>query len=662
MKNVRKEVIVFMILTRKSVELLAPAGTWDALVADVESGADAVYLGGKHFNMRMHEGDFNFDDALLRKAIDYAHAHDVRLYITLNNLISDEEIPQLKEYLQYLEEIRPDALLVQDFAVLELVHELGITIPLHTSVMMNTHNEHAIEKLKEYGITRIVVGREMTLSELALFRERTGIEVEYFMHGDMCISESGQCIHSGVVFGQSGNRGRCLKPCRWAYELIDEESGKRLDEDGPGPYKLALKDMCMYRAIPELIQAGVFSFKIEGRMRPAPFLRRIVSIYRAAIDAYIEDPTGYAPNEADWKRLYDNRARDFTTTFAFGQPTAKDIGFDGSREPRFFSQAVKEAGFQDEILKQERPIEKENAPHRTLAVRVGTPDAARAAIESGADVVYIGGEAFRPQRPWRLADYAEIISYAKEQHVRAVLNTPRTTMRRECGELEQFFSSIAAWAQQPDGIMVSNLGSLKLAQTLTDLPVQADLSFNLFNHLATVFMKDNGIVQACASLELSFEQLREIVESAALPIEVVVHGSYETMICDHNFPAMSLPQYNELDHPELMDRHYALRDTAGEVHRIRIDQFGRNHIYFAKDLCLYPYLDKFNGVASYRIEAQDETPDYTALLTKTYRAALDRLADGKPALDEADFQALQEAAPRALGIGTYRFRESRNSI
>lgn len=651
-----------MILTRKSVELLAPAGTWDALVADVESGADAVYLGGKHFNMRMHEGDFNFDDAALKKAIDYAHAHDVRLYITLNNLISDEELPALKEYLQYLEEIQPDALLVQDFAVLELVHEMGITIPLHTSVMMNTHNEHAIEKLKEYGITRIVVGREMTLSELALFRARTGIEVEYFMHGDMCISESGQCIHSGVVFGQSGNRGRCLKPCRWAYELIDEKSGKRLDEGGPGPYKLALKDMCMYRAIPELIQAGVFSFKIEGRMRPAPFLRRIVSTYRAAIDAYIADPTGYATDEEGWKQLYENRARDFTTTFAFGQPTAKDIGFDGTREPRFFSEAVKEAGFQDDILKQERPIQKENASHRTLAVRVGTPAAAKAAVDAGADVVYVGGEAFRPQRPWRLTDYAEVLAYAQERNVRVVLNTPRTTMRRECGELEQLFSSIRDWKQQPAGIMVSNLGALKLAQSLTNLPVQADLSFNLFNHLATVFMKDNGITQACASLELSFEQLREIVENAVLPIEIVIHGGYESMICDHNFPAMSLPAYNELNEPELMDRHYALRDKAGEIHRIRIDQFGRNHIYFAKDLCLYPYLAKFNGIASYRIEAQDETPAATARLTKIYRKALDRLAAGDASFDEHEFKTLQENAPRGLGIGTYRFRESRNSI
>lgn len=651
-----------MLLNRKSVELLAPAGTWDALVAGVESGADAVYLGGKHFNMRMHEGEFNFDDALLKKAIDYAHEHGVRLYITLNNLISNEEIPALREYLAYLNEIRPDALLVQDFAVLELVHEMGITIPLHTSVMMNTHNEHAIEKLKEYGITRIVVGREMTLSELSLFRERTGIEVEYFMHGDMCISESGQCIHSGVLFGQSGNRGRCLKPCRWAYKLIDEKTGEVLDKDGPGAYKLALKDMCMYRAIPQLIQAGVFSFKIEGRMRPAGFIRRIVSTYRKAIDAYIADPNGYTTDEEGWKTLYDNRARDFTTTFAFGQPGKKDIGFTGEREPRFFSHAVKEAGFQDEVLRQERDIEKENAAHRTLSVRVNTMESAKAAIDNGADTIYVGGEAFRPLRPWKLGDYEEILAYAKGK-ARVVVTTPRTTMRRECGELEQFFTALRTI--RPDGLMVSNLGSLKLAQSLTDLPVQADLSFNLFNQLAAKFLKENGLSMAATSYELSFEQLREIVETAELPLETVVHGSYESMICDHDFPAMSLPEFNELDNPEVLDRHYALLDTAGEKHAIRIDQYGRNHLYFAKDLCLYPYLAKFNGLASYRIEAQDYTPELTGRVTKLYREALDALVAGKgaeEAFDHAAFEEVERLSPREWGIGTYRFRQSRNSI
>lgn len=648
-----------MLLHRKSVELLAPAGTWDAMTAAIDAGADAVYLGGKHFNMRLHEGDFNFDDARLKEAIDYAHAHDVHLYVTLNNLISNEELPALRDYLAYLEEIRPDAILVQDFAVLELVHEMGITVPLHTSVMMNTHNEYAIEKLKEYGITRIVVGREMTLSELALFRARTGIEVEYFMHGDMCISESGQCIHSGVLFGQSGNRGRCMKICRWPFAFINEETGEVLDASSPGPYKLALKDMCMYRAIPALIQAGVFSFKIEGRMRAPEFIRRLVSTYRAAIDAYIADPNGYTTDEEGWRSLYENRVRDYTTTFAFGQPTAIDIGMTGEREPRFFSQAIEEAGFADEVLREEPPIAKENEPSRRLSVRVGTPEAARAAIDAGADTVYVGGEAFRPQRPWTLRDYEALVrDTAGRAHV--IVNTPRTTMRRECGELEQFFTALNDIGV--DGVMVGNLGTLKLARTLTKLPIQADHSFNLFNHLAATFLKENGLTMATASYELSFRQLREIVENAVLPIEAVVHGAYESMICDYNFPAMSLPAYNDLDSPELLDTHYAFRDEAGGVHSIRIDQYGRSHIYFAKDLCLYPYLEKFNGLGSYRIEAQDYTADVTAEIVRIYRAALDRLAAGGDGYRAAEFDRLTEVAPRPLGIGTYRFRQSRNSI
>ena len=270
-------------------------------------------------------------------------------------------------------------------------------------------------------------------------------------------------------------------------------SGEVLDKNSEGPYKLALKDMCMYRAIPQLIQAGVFSFKIEGRMRPAPFIRRIVSTYRKAIDAYIADPQGYTPDEEGWRSLHENRARDFTTTFAFGGTTKQDIGFTGEREPRFFSNAVKEAGFQDEVLLQEKAIEAENTSPRHLSVRVGTPAAAKAAIDNGANCVYIGGEAFRPNRPWKLKDYEEIIAYAHVHQAKAVIETARTTRRRECGELEQFFTALKCLPQQPDGIMVSNLGSLQLDQKLTDYPLYADHSFNLFNHLAAKFMKENGI-------------------------------------------------------------------------------------------------------------------------------------------------------------------------
>ena len=234
-------------------------------------------------------------------------------------------------------------------------------------------------------------------------------------------------------------------------------------------------------------------------------------------------------------------------------------------------------------------------------------------------------------------------------------------MRRECGELEQFFSDVNGREElKADGIMVSNLGSLKLAKQYTDLPIQADVSFNLFNHLAAKFLKENGLTQGCSSLELSFEQLSEIVENSELPVETIVHGSYESMICDHNFAEMSLPHYNDLDNPEILDRHYSFLDNAKEKHSIRVDQFGRQHIYFAKDLCLYPYLAKFNGLASYRIEAQDYTPEFTGTVTKIYREALDALAAGKE-IDQTKLELLQKG-PRALGVGTYRFRQSRNSI
>ena len=239
--------------------------------------------------------------------------------------------------------------------------------------------------------------------------------------------------------------------------------------------------------------------------------------------------------------------------------------------------------------------------------------------------------------------------------------TPRTTMRRECGELEQFLTALNSFADRPDGILVSNLGALKLVQDNTGLPVQADFSFNLFNHMSARFMKKNGITMATASLEMSFEQLRNLVEASELPIEVIIHGSYESMICDHNLPAMVLP-YNHLANPEFNDRHYAMLDRANQVHPLRMDQFGRDHVLFAKDLCYYSYLDKYNGVASFRIEAKDYAPEFVGQVTKLYRNALDKLANGEKFVDEKAFADMQEKSPRQLGVGVYRFRQSQDAL
>ena len=632
-------------MERKSVELLAPAGTWNALLAAIDAGADAVYLGGKAFNMRVHDSSFNFDDEQLKEAIIFAHNRGVKIYVTLNNLISNEELLPLENYLRYLDEIKPDAILVQDLAVINFAKKFGVKIPIHASIMMNIHNSPAVELLKEFGVTRVVISREFSLAEVSLIKNRTKMEIEYFVHGDMCFSESEQCIHSGIVFGQSGNRGRCMKPCRWTYKFIDENSGETLND---WSHKLALNDMCMFRNIPELIQAGVTSFKIEGRMRPPEFIHRLVSTYRAEIDAYFADPMGYSVDENRWKTLFSNRVRNFTTTFAFGAPTTSDIGLTGKREPKIFSKAVVEPKFDDlavqEIFSEERAIksaEKTQKPQKPqLTVRVMTLEAARAAIESGADLIYVGGEVFRPLKPWKRAELQAAIEFTHAAGKKIVLATPRTSRDKDLAELE-----ICAGF---DGVLVGNLGALNFVKAKTDAKIFADVSFSIFNPVAAEFLQKLGAIQATASLELGFAQLRSVVEGSSLPIEVIVHGAIESMLSDNDIAKLYVPNYDKFATPEKLERHYALVDEAGEIHKLRVDQFNRWHIFFGKELCLLPYIEKFLGAAALRIEAQNYSPEETAQMVKLYRKALD---GEKISVPDKNF-----------GAGVYRFKQSKNSF
>ena len=650
-----------MLLTRDSVELLAPVGTWDVLEAAIEAGADAVYLGGKRFNMRMFKTNANFDDNLLAKAIQYAHERNVRVHVTVNNLISDEEIGNMRSYLKLLDELQPDALIVQDLAILQLAREMNFSVPLHASIMMNTHNEHAVRALQDYGITRVVVNREMSLTQLSLLKERTGIEVEYFIHGDMCIAHSGQCVHSGVVFGQSSNRGRCLKSCRWPYELVDMTTGNPVDGADPGPYKLAMKDMCLYMKLPQLIQAGVTSFKIEGRMRTAAFVKDIVQVYRHAIDNYIADPVGYTPNLKDWKNLQDNRTRDFSTCYALGNPGASVIGYSGKREPRFFSQAVREADMTAPLTipaAVSSADDEQTAP--VLAVRVADLPSLRAACQNGANIIYLGGEACKPSIPWTLQAIKTAINEASYYHAKVVVTTPRITMERECGELEQFF--ITMNTVKPHGLMVSNIGTLRLARNLSDLPVQADFSFNVFNHLTAQLLKHNGTSQATISLEATHEQIMKLIHDSSLPLELIVHGSLSAMVTDHSILTASLNNSNAEEYDHLLDTHqYALLDTAGERHPIMVDQYERSHILFTKDLCLLPHLQAVRAVHNYRIEGQYYSPELVGLVTNIYRLELDKIK-AQQSLYQFDPMLLDKlvtASPRKLGLGAFRYRISR---
>jgi putative protease len=648
-----------MLLTRNSVELLAPVGTWDVLEAAIEAGADAVYLGGKRFNMRMFKTTANFDDTMLAKAIEYAHSHNVALHVTVNNLISDRELDTMRSYLALLDELKPDALIVQDLSILQLAREMNLSVPLHASIMMNTHNEHAVRALQGYGISRVVVNREMSLSQLSLLKERTGIEVEYFIHGDMCISHSGQCVQSGVVFGQSSNRGRCLKPCRWPYQLVDAATGLPAGDQDPGPYKLAMKDMCLYMKLPELIQAGVTSFKIEGRMRTADFVSGIVKTYRKAIDNYIADPMGYTPDLQAWEKLQNTRSRDFSTCYALGNPGASVIGYSGKREPRFFSQAVREADMTT-IAKRSLPESINKSFHPVLSVRTADLASLIAACQNGANTIYIGGEIAKPSIPWTLQAMAQAVKEANKYNAKVVITTPRITMERECGELEQFFKALAVI--KPHGIMTGNLGALTLARQNSSLPLQADFSFNVFNHITTQLLKDNEVKKTTISLEATYEQIIKLAENSQIPLELIVHGSLPAMITDHSIPEAILANQYQTDYDSILDtKQYALLDTAGQQHLIMMDQYGRSNLLFAKDLCLLPHLHALTAVQNYRIEGQYYTPELVGLITKIYRQELDKIADQQSTyhFDASQLEKISAASPRELGIGTFRHRLSK---
>ena len=645
--------IFFMTLNKNSVEILAPAGGYESFLAAIDAGADAVYFGGKHFNMRVHNLQaFNFSNEEIQKAADFAHARGKKIYITLNNLISPEEIEPMQDYLKILDKIQPDALIVQDLAVINLVRKMNLNLNIHASVMMNINNSQSIELLKSLGVSRVVLGRELSLNEVSLLKEKTGMEIEYFVHGDMCVSVSGQCNHSGVTFGQSGSRGRCLKPCRWAWKFIDEESGEILDD---ASHKFAINDMCMLRKIPQMIQAGITSFKIEGRMRPPEFIHRIVSAYRKVVDDYISDPTGWSIDEDFWKDFFNQRVRNFSHVFAFSAPTKKDFGLSGKREPRFFSEGVVEKSFDDDsakkIFSSERSIEK-FSDKPSLNIRVSTLNSAKAAVENGANLIYIGGESFKPNKPLTTQEIFQAVDFAHSKNVKAVLNTPRVTTDKILSELAEQIERLQD--AKLDGILVSNLGSLSLAKKF-NLPIYADLSFNLFNQEAAEFLQKQGAIQAAASVELGFSQVRDLAEKSSLPIEILIHGAMESMICGHNFVKIYYPNYDDFETPEILNKHFALVDSAEEIHSIRLDQFEQSHIYFAKDLCLLPYAEKFFGAVALRIDAQDYSAEVTGLTAKIYRAAL----DGKNFAD--DFEKLQKISPRKFGCGVYHFKESKNS-
>ena len=254
------------------MELLAPAGTYECVVAAVNSGADAVYFAGKDFGARSFAGNLTTDE--IQKAVEYCRLRNVKAYVTVNTLVYDREFKALEEYIKVLTNVGVDAVIVQDLGVLKTVREMSPDIELHASTQMTVHSSDGVRELEKLGVSRVVLSRELSESEIADIINETNAEIEIFVHGAMCMSYSGQCLMSSVIGGRSGNRGKCAQPCRLLYSKdgIDKK------------HYLSLKDMSLANHINTLSKIGVSSLKIEGRMKGAEYVSRVVSVYRRLID------------------------------------------------------------------------------------------------------------------------------------------------------------------------------------------------------------------------------------------------------------------------------------------------------------------------------------------------------------------------------------------
>ncbi|MDE6601998.1 MAG: U32 family peptidase [Lachnospiraceae bacterium] len=279
------------------VELLAPAGSYEAFLGAVNAGADAVYLGGQRFGARAYADNFTAEEII--RALRVAHFYGKKIYLTVNTLLKEREMAALHEYLLPFYGAGLDGVIVQDFGVFCFIREHFPGLPLHVSTQMTVTGAQGASLLKEQGAVRIVPARELSLEEVRKIREEAGVEVECFIHGAMCYCYSGQCLFSSILGGRSGNRGRCAQPCRLPYEIYDGK--KRLSGSG---YPLSLKDMCTLAYLPALLEAGIDSFKIEGRMKRPEYAAGVTAIYRKYIDLYYrEGPAGYRVAAEDMDRL-----------------------------------------------------------------------------------------------------------------------------------------------------------------------------------------------------------------------------------------------------------------------------------------------------------------------------------------------------------------------
>lgn len=308
---------------KEKPELLAPAGNLEKLKIAIEYGADAVYIGGEEFSLRVAADNFTNDE--IKQGVDFAKARGKKVYLTANIIPHNKDIDEYGRFLRDVKDLGLDAVILSDLGMFDVTKELAPELEIHISTQANNVNYRSAQKWYEMGAKRVILAREMSLDEISEIRRRTDkdLELEAFVHGAMCISYSGRCLLSNYMAGRDGNGGACAHPCRWKYYLMEEKRpGEYMPvfENERGTFIYNSKDLCMINHIDKLVESGLTSFKIEGRVKSEFYVATVVAAYRRAIDSYFENPDTWEPNPEWLSELKKVSHRDYTTGFYFGRP------------------------------------------------------------------------------------------------------------------------------------------------------------------------------------------------------------------------------------------------------------------------------------------------------------------------------------------------------
>lgn len=304
----------------KKPELLAPAGNLEKLKTAIMYGADAVFVGGKEFSLRSQASNFSIED--IKEGVIFAKKYGAHIHVTCNIILHQDNLKGIEEYLQTLDDIGVTAIIVADPYIMKIAKDMDLNLEVHVSTQLSTLNLKAIEFYQKMGMERVVLGREVTYEDLKTIMEYAPVDVEYFIHGAMCIHYSGRCMLSNYLSRRDANRGGCSQSCRWYYDLYDD--GNLVNQEADMPFSMSSKDMSLIDHIGELIELGVDSFKIEGRMKSLHYIATVVSTYRKLIDAYCEDPDHFIQNESYRQELLKAANRALCHGFFYEHPGVEE--------------------------------------------------------------------------------------------------------------------------------------------------------------------------------------------------------------------------------------------------------------------------------------------------------------------------------------------------